>query len=54
MTGIFGYDTVTIEKSVLGERKGNLMLGLVFFILCLVPLEPNLRHRDSIVALIWL
>jgi hypothetical protein len=32
---------------VLGQRKGNLMLRLILFVLCLVPLEPSLRHADS-------
>jgi len=52
MLNILGYNTMRIKKSMLSQRKRDMVLGLIFFFFLLIPLKAHLYHRSN-VAKIW-
>ena len=37
-------DALRIQKGVLGETEGNMVLSLVFNIFAVIPIEPGILH----------
>jgi len=48
MAYIFCNDTARVEKSTLGQGKGDIVFGLVLPVFFLVPLKASLPHEDNI------
>jgi hypothetical protein len=52
MPNILGYNTERIKKSMLSQRKRDMVLGLIFFVFLLIPLEAHRVHRSTVTK-IW-